>query len=300
MGDTACASYQGKLTLPLWLVTFATRRVRIPQRTSLSVKEVAKPKVAQKELRPKTKAGTQAAERAERNDKRMHIALPVRITYWDKDKKPNLEMACTYDISTRGARISSLRCIKETGEIVAIERGRNKAFCRVVWIGDANTELKGQIGLQCVESERAMFESEVRDLESVYEAIPRGDTTLRRKSPKADKNNRRQQERFVVEGAAELLKANRSGEKATLKNLSEMGCLVTTKQVLLPGTDLKLVLKVANYNLNLKGQVRHSLDVGIGIEFSEIRKGDQQMLKYLLRRLEEDQLEEVFELNVQS
>ena len=115
-----------------------------------------------------------------------------------------------------------------------------------------------------------------------------------------DKGNRRQQERFEVEGFAELLKSNRSGEKATLKNLSEMGCMVTTKQVLLAGTDLRLVLNVANYNLNLKGQVRHSLDLGVGIEFSEIRKGDQQMLKYLLRKLEEDRLEEVFQLDVQT
>ncbi len=260
------------------------------------MKEVAKKKPVVEEA---ARAKSEEAERAERNDKRIHVALPVRITYWDKDKKPGLEMACTYDISTHGARISSLRCIKETGEIVAVERGRNKAFCRVVWIGEPNSELKGQIGLQCVESERAMFEGELRDLESAYQPILR-DTTLRRGSPNADKGNRRQQERFEVAGIAELLKSNRGGEKAALKNLSELGCLVTTKQVLLPGTDLKLVLNVANYSLNLKGQVRHSLDVGVGIEFSEIRKGDQQMLKYLLRKLQEEQLEEVFQLDVQS
>jgi len=93
------------------------------------VKEVAKQKPV---VEQDSRATTEDAERAERNDKRIHVALPVRITYWDKNKKPGLEMACTYDISTHGARISSLRCIKETGEIVAVERGRNKAFCRVV------------------------------------------------------------------------------------------------------------------------------------------------------------------------
>lgn len=263
---------------------------------SPSVKETAKHKPVAKQDSPRKK---EEAERAQRNDKRIHVALPVRITYWDKDKKPSLEMACTYDISPHGARISRLRCIKETGEIVAVERGRNKAFCRVVWIGDPNSELNGQIGLQCVESERAMFDGELRDLESVYQPIVR-ETTPRRGSATADKGNRRQQERFEVEGVAELMKTNRSGEKATLKNLSELGCLVTTKQVLLPGTDLKLVLNVANYSLNLKGQVRHSLDVGVGIEFSEIRKGDQQMLKYLLSKLQEEQLEEVFHIDVQS
>jgi len=240
------------------------------------------------------------SERAERNDTRIHVALPVRITYWDKDKKPGLEMACTYDISPHGARISSLRCVKETGEIVAVERGRNKAFCRVVWIGEPNTELSGQIGLQCVESKRAMFESELRDLLSIYQVIPRH-TTPRPPSLLPGNGDRRQQERFEVEGIAELLQSGRMGEKATLKNLSEMGCMVTTKQVLLPGTDLMLVLNVANYNLTLKGQVRHAaLDLGIGIEFSEIRKGDPQMLKYLLRKLVEERLEEVFQLDLPS
>lgn len=265
------------------------------------MKQVTKQKPAsQKDPRPKRRSATTAAgERADRNDKRIHVALPIRITYWDKDKKPSLEMACTYDISPHGARISSLRCVKETGEIVAVERGRNKSFCRVVWIGEADSELSGQIGLQCVESERAMFESELRDLHSVYEVIPR-DNVPRRPGVLAEKGNRRRRERFDVKGVAELVKSGRAGQKATLKNLSEMGCMVTTREVLLPGTDLKLVLNVANYNLNLKGQVRHSLDVGVGIEFSEIRKGDQQMLQYLIRQLEEEGLDEVFQVDVKS
>jgi PilZ domain len=243
-----------------------------------------------------TEESSQAA--IERGDKRIHVALPLRITYWDKEKKPGLEMACTYDISPRGARITSLRCIRETGEIVAVERGRHKAFCRVVWIGEPNSELKGQIGLQCIESERPMFENEIRDLEEVYDPILL-DNTVRRISS-GDKGNRRRQERFPIGGIAELLKGDRKGaQKATLRDLSEMGCLVTTKQMLLPGTDLKLVLNVANYALSLKGQVKHSaLDLGIGIEFSEIRKGDRQTLKYLLRKLEEERLEEVFDIEV--
>jgi PilZ domain len=248
--------------------------------------------------KPSNETELSAEDAIERSAKRVHVALPLRITYWDKDKKPGLEMACTYDISPRGARITRLRCIKEAGEIVAIERGRNKSFCRVVWIGEPNSELQGQIGLQCIESERAMFENELRDLEEVYDPILR-DATVRR-TASADKGNRRRQERLPIEGIAELLKTGRNGaSKGSLKDLSEMGCLVTTKQMLLPGTDLKLVLNVANYSLSLKGQVRHSaLDLGIGVEFSEIRKGDRQTLKYLLRKLEEQRLEEVFEVEV--
>ncbi len=235
---------------------------------------------------------------SERADRRIHVALPLRVTYWDQEKKPGLEMACTYDISPHGARISSLRCVKETGEIVAIERGRNKSFCRVVWIGEPNSQLRGQIGLQCVESERAMFESEMREMDDLYEVIAH-ESGPRRRSAVGDRN-RRHADRYEVNGVADLLAEGREGgQKAAIKDLSEMGCLVTTKQVLLPGTDLKIVLNVANYALTVRGQVRHSaLDLGIGIEFNEIRKGDRETLKHLLRKLEERRLEEVFELEV--
>ena len=54
--------------------------------------------------------------------------------------------------------------MKEAGEVIAIERGKSKAFCRVVWVGEANSELQGQIGLQCVESDRVLWEAELRDM----------------------------------------------------------------------------------------------------------------------------------------
>jgi hypothetical protein len=231
----------------------------------------------------------------ERSGKRIHVALPIRVTYWDSENKPCLEMACTYDISSRGARIAGLRCVKATGEIVAVERGRNRAFCRVIWVGEANSELHGQIGIQCVESERLMWETELRDMEEVYDPLQR-DTGIFRMNSSAPvgSGNRRRQQRFLAEGVAELLKRgpDSTHTEADLKNLSETGCLIKTKQAVLPGTDLKLVLNVSNYDLSVKGQVRHAAEVGLGVEFREIRKGDKQMLQYLLRKLSEQWEEE--------
>ena len=240
----------------------------------------------------------------ERIDKRVHVALPIRITYWDKDKKPGVEMACTYDISSRGARITNLRCVKGVGEVVAVERGRNKSFCRVVWVGEQGTEVRGQIGLQTVDREKAMWEGELKEMEEAFDPIPKEPGQAQNTSRGG---NRRRHGRFQVEGAVELTKpqsknsragAKSAPTKAVLKDLSEVGCLVKTKEVLIPGTDLKLVLKIANYDVTLKGQVRHSVDMGVGIEFSEIRKGDRETLKHLLRKLSEKQLEETIEVVV--
>jgi PilZ domain len=239
----------------------------------------------------------------ERSHKRIHIALPIRVTCWDKDKKSSLEMACTYDISSRGARITNLRSVKQPGEVVAVERGRNKSYCRVVWIGEPGSEHRGQIGLQAVESERSMWDSELRDMREAFDPIPK-ETAAQRPPSLRGSRNRRRHDRFEVEGTVEFVKPGKGGKnvpvKAAIKDLSEMGCSVTTKQVLLPGADLKLVLKIANYDLTVKGQVKHSVDMGIGIEFSEIRKGDRQTLKYLLQKLAESGFEDVINVEVQQ
>lgn len=227
-------------------------------------------------------------EAVDRTDKRISVALPVRVTYYDDDSKPRLEMACTYDISSHGARLTGLRCVKEAGEIVTIERGRSKAFCRVVWIGESNSHLHGQIGIQCVEAEKTLWSAELGDMEQMYEPVTR-DGSRFRPLPSSQPGNRRRFHRVGTEGLVELLQkgtvpAHLDGK---LKDVSQVGCLVTTKSLILPGTDLKLVLNVANYDLAFKGQVRHAaLDVGLGIEFREVRKGDRAILQYVLQKLE--------------
>jgi hypothetical protein len=226
-------------------------------------------------------------EAVDRSDKRISVALPVRVTYYDSDSKPRLEMACTYDISAHGARLTGLRCVKEAGEIVTIERGRSKAFCRVVWIGEASTHLQGLVGIQCVEAEKTLWSAELGDMEQVYESVVRD--ARRPSSRSSEAGNRRRSQRFGVGGSVELLHKSSSPAHldGMLKDVSELGCLVTTKSLLLPGTDLKLVLNVANYDLAFKGQVRHAaLDVGLGIEFREVRKGDRAILQHMLRKLE--------------
>ena len=236
----------------------------------------------------------------ERQTKRIHVALPIRVTYWDGESKPGLEMACTYDISEQGARVTGLRCVKGVGDIVAVERGRNKSFCRVVWIGEANSELQGQIGIQSVESDRTLWETELRDMEEAYDPILI-DGSLKRAGTFASHERRRRRERYALEGVAELMKQGPNGvhAKADLRNMSEIGCLVSSRHVVLPGTELKVVLSVGDYELALKGQVRHGdQNAGLGIEFREIRKGERQILQFLMRKLAEKHLEDTLQFEV--
>jgi PilZ domain len=237
----------------------------------------------------------------ERASKRIHVALPIRVTGWDGENKAALEVACTYDISERGARVGGVRAVRQVGDIIAVERGRAKAFCRVVWIGEPNSELRGQIGIECVEVDRNLWEAELRQMQESYDPIVIASKPFERMVG-SFRGNRRRFERFDVDGLAEVLRDRPGNAKpdAVLRNLSELGCLIGSQPGVLPGAELKLVLNVDNYDLSLRGQVRHAAGrLGIGIEFQEIRKGDRQILQFLLRKLAEKHLEDQFQFEAE-
>ena len=41
----------------------------------------------------------------------------------------------------------------------------------MVWVGEPNSELQGQIGMQCVESDRMLWEAELQDMVETYDPI---------------------------------------------------------------------------------------------------------------------------------
>ncbi|MGH9565518.1 MAG: PilZ domain-containing protein [Candidatus Angelobacter sp.] len=230
----------------------------------------------------------------ERENKRIHIALPVRITQWDSENRAHLAMACTYDISPLGARVTGLRDPK-VGEIVAVERGRmGKFFCRVIWVGEPNSPLHGQVGIQGVEMERTMWQSELHDMDNVFDSLQT------RKSSQwsvTTEQTRRSAPRFEIQGRVDFQLMNMP--QASIKNLSETGCLLTTNDPLPAGAKLRLTLQVAHYDVTVRAAVRHKVPRhGMGLEFSEIRKGDRQVLQYLLKKLTEQQFEQAFQLEM--
>jgi hypothetical protein len=73
----------------------------------------------------------------------VHLALPVRWSPVGQEGRGPAEMACTYDIHPHGARLLGSREV-HVGDLVLVERGRNKAICQVVWAGHPGSPLRGQ------------------------------------------------------------------------------------------------------------------------------------------------------------
>src|SRR5579863_7688674 len=89
---------------------------------------------------------------SKRREKRARVAIPVRIISRDSVGSPKAESACTLDVTPRGARLSGIHAPVKPGDVVRIERGKNRAAYQVCWVGRREDGRYGQLGVQCVES----------------------------------------------------------------------------------------------------------------------------------------------------
>ncbi len=252
-------------------------------------------------------------------EKSIHLALPVRLTHL-RDGEQSLEMACTYDIHPRGARLRSGRDVK-VGDLITVERGRNKSVCRVVWTAEPDSALHGQFAVECVEGSRIPWEEELRRMEEQYLPVTPG---AKRKSAmnsvRRGHQNRRRRPRYAVNGNADIAKIDRAkiGEAKTgvatidgtkigvesrtaarLEQISEHGCLIRGGETVKAGTALRLVLNLCDVTVVLRGHVKYTAENHtMGVEFEEIRQGDRPLLDYVLHQLKNPRIEDFADLEV--
>ncbi len=217
-----------------------------------------------------------------RYDKRVQLAIPLRVVTLDSQKRPQLDMACTLDISLRGARLYGVRSAARVGEMVTVERGRSKFSCRVIWIGAPDTPQKGQIGVEAVEAGKSFWEKEMRETADQFTPITL-DPTVR--MPQGER--KRKFARVTAEVPARV--APQGGLDDTFRhgritNISETGCLLLGNSGLDIGAHVEVTLDLPNTDVVIRGRVKHSGQDGLGIEFSEIRKSDRQLLRYWLQQ----------------
>jgi len=220
--------------------------------------------------------------------KLVHLALPVRWSFVDRERG-GVEAACTYDIHPRGARLVGGRDVN-VGDLLMVERGRNKAICQVVWAADPTSPLRGQFTVQCVEG-RTPWDDELRQMEERYQPVILDGKQRSFAGAFADQNRRRRP-RFEVEGQAEVIDGVQR-VAGSVQQISEFGARIATPEVLRPGTDFRLMLNVFDISLALKAQVKYLVEnLAMGVEFQEIRIGDRPLLSHVLSKLRTRRVEE--------
>lgn len=231
-------------------------------------------------------------------EKTVHLALPVRWSVLGKESRGPAELACTYDIDSRGARLVSSRPVN-VGDLVMVERGRNKAICQVTWIGDPQSDLRGQFAVQCIEG-KVPWEDELRQVEEHYQPLDSDNPNRRHfgRLVSSARDNRRRRPRYSVEGEADVIEGVQHAA-GMVDQISELGARISASQVLRPGTDFRLTLNVFDVTLGLKAQVKNLVNnVGMGVEFQEIRRGDRPLLNYVLSRLKRRRVEDFVDVEV--
>jgi hypothetical protein len=217
----------------------------------------------------------------------------VRWSLIGQEGRGVTELACTYDIHPHGARLLSSREVN-IGDLLTVERGRNKAVCQVIWTGDSSSPLRGQFAVQCIEG-KTPWDDELKQLEEQYQPIDpdhRKRLILRRGFSRPD-TNRRRRPRFHVAGQANVIDGMQQAG-GEVQQLSEFGARIAATEILRPGTDFRLMLNVFDVNMALKAQVRYLVNnLAMGVEFYEIRRGDRPLLSYVLSRLRTKRVDEV-------
>jgi hypothetical protein len=233
--------------------------------------------------------------------KMVHLAIPVRWSPVAQQGRGPAEMACTYDIHPHGARLVSSREVN-IGDLVMVERGRNKAVCQVIWAADPTSPLRGQFTVQCVEG-RTPWDDELRQMEEQYQPVIldgrlRGAPARGFDRPEANANRRRRP-RFYVEGQAEVIDGVQRVE-GEVQQISECGARISATEILRPGKDFRLMLNMFDVSVALKAQVKYLAgNLEMGVEFHEIRRGDRPLLSYVLSKLRTRKVEEFAQVEVE-
>lgn len=230
----------------------------------------------------------------------IHLAVPVRWSLVGQEGRSAPEMACTYDIHPQGARLVSSRDVN-IGDLVMVERGRNKAICQVVWSADRSSPLRGQFAVQCIEG-KTPWDEELRQMEEQYQPVILDGLDRRAGSQAVSRPdaNRRRRPRFYVEGQAEVIDGVQrvAGE---VQQISEYGARLAAVEQMRPGTDFRLMLNVFDVSLALKAQVKYLVsEFGMGVEFQQIRRGDRPLLDYILGRVRARRVEDFARVEVES
>ena len=95
-----------------------------------------------------------------RREKRLHIAVPVKI-FLDPEST-NFQLCCTYEISLVGARLVAVSGITKVGQTIWVQRHSRRAKYRVIWIGQPDTENAEQLGVEVMEPANIIWENELR------------------------------------------------------------------------------------------------------------------------------------------
>ena len=206
---------------------------------------------------------------------RIHTALPVRLT-WADDEKTSTLSVCTIDVSQKGARLTGVKGVKAPGQLIAIRRKTSEAQFRVVWVGKPQTPHEGQVGVECVEADKIIWDVDFAKAHEDFEPLGSGNLKPSDTPPS----------RYDCEGKVLVWSEQgpAGGFDAQLQTVGLSFCEV--KGAISFQGPLLLQISTEEAQVTVKGIARETMHEGWSwVDFTDIRRGDRQEWQNLISRL---------------
>ena len=92
-----------------------------------------------------------------RQKPRVEAQLSVRVWGMDAKARPFTQLVRVRNISRNGALVQGMLCMVKPGEVIHIPFGEEQALFRVVWAGKPGGQREGEIGVQGLASDPAIW-----------------------------------------------------------------------------------------------------------------------------------------------
>ena len=222
-----------------------------------------------------------------RRTSRTKMVLPVRVWGMNSLGKPFTQLAHTLDITATGARLAGFHCQLNLDEVIGIQYRHRKSRFRVAWLGRPKAGGDTLLGVECLEQEKNIWGLELAESGQRDEFEP----TVR---PPGRDHERRHQPRLPVSGAVEVRRPFAdSGLHGYLGDIALTGCYVQTPEPVRVQSPLRLLMKIADIEIDYRGVVRTCHPgVGMGVEFTDpSSQADGVRLRFLFQRLVKGELQ---------
>ncbi|HUO17817.1 MAG TPA: PilZ domain-containing protein [Verrucomicrobiae bacterium] len=93
-----------------------------------------------------------------RRQPRVPVEIPVKIWGMDANSRPFTQPATVRTISGRGATLQGVKVQLRPGDLLDLQYKGKKAQFRVVWLGKAGTEMRGEAGICSVSQDVQLWD----------------------------------------------------------------------------------------------------------------------------------------------
>lgn len=219
-----------------------------------------------------------------RKEPRITAVLPVRVFGMDATGKPFNAVVHTLNISRTGALLANVDAQLNIGDIIGIQKGLSKAKFRVQWVGERGTPSQGQLGVECTEPDKTIWE--------LQELTPNSrDHEAERAKNRSSVHQERQGERRSSPRHPCDIGVQISADSSSVRlwsrctDISENGAYLESRSPMVVGSKFILTIFLEPDQLVVPAVVRTSFPgMGMGVQFQfDAEEKSEKLREYICR-----------------